>query len=92
MRLIPTRAIWQIASLFWICLLSSFCSPAHAQYVAFGKNKVHYSDFDWHVLKSDHFDVYSAGIETHGLNPRAIEVTGEEGVDISGQRSELINE
>lgn len=32
----------------------------------------------------------SAGIETHGLNPRAVAVMAEAGVDISGQHSELI--
>lgn len=31
---------------------------AAAQPVAFGKNKVHYSNFDWRVLKSEHFDLY----------------------------------
>ncbi|MEK6572132.1 MAG: hypothetical protein AABZ61_12220, partial [Bacteroidota bacterium] len=24
----------------------------------FGRNKVQYTDFDWHVLKTDHFDIY----------------------------------
>jgi len=32
-------------------------------------------------------EVRSAGIEAHGLNPRAVTVMGEAGVDISGQRS-----
>jgi len=32
----------------------------------------------------------SAGIETHGLNPRAVAVMAEAGVDISGHHSELI--
>ena len=30
---------------------------------------------------------YSAGIETHGLNPNAVRVMAEAGVDISGHRS-----
>ncbi len=25
---------------------------------SFGKNKVHYRDFDWHYVQSEHFDVY----------------------------------
>src|SRR5207253_6490923 len=29
---------------------------ADAQY--FGRNKVQYEKFDWHILKSDHFDLY----------------------------------
>ena len=35
---------------------------------------------------------YSAGIETHGLNPHAVAVMLEAGVDISGQRSKLTSE
>ena len=33
-------------------------SPARAQYVPFGKNKVQYSDFHWQVLSGEHVDVY----------------------------------
>ncbi len=39
------------------------------------------------ALKSDSIDAYSAGIETHGMNPHAIKVMAEAGVDISGQHS-----
>jgi arsenate reductase (thioredoxin) len=35
---------------------------------------------------------YSAGIETHGLNPRAVQVMAEAGVDISQQRSKHVDE
>ena len=35
---------------------------------------------------------YSAGIETHGLNPNAVKVMAEAGVDISGHRSKHVNE
>ena len=38
-------------------------------------------------LKGDVLDAYSAGIETHGLNPRAVKVMAEAGVDISGHQS-----
>ncbi len=34
--------------------------------------------------------VYSAGIETHGLNPFAVQVMAEVGIDISGHASQLI--
>ena len=34
-------------------------------------------------LKSDCLEAYSAGIETHGLNPDAVKVMAEAGVDIS---------
>lgn len=37
------------------------------------------------------FEVYSAGIETHGLNARAIAVMKEDGIDISGHTSDLIS-
>ena len=37
------------------------------------------------------WEVRSAGIETHGLNPRAVEVMAEDGVNISNQKSELID-
>ena len=43
-------------------------------------------------LKGDLIDPYSAGIEVHGLNPRAVKVMAEAGVDISGQRSKHIDE
>ena len=36
-------------------------------------------------------EIRSAGIETHGLNPRAIRVMAEDEVDISGHKSELID-
>lgn len=43
-------------------------------------------------LRSDMIDAYSAGIEKHGLNPYAVRVMAEEGVDISGQYSKLVEE
>ncbi len=43
-------------------------------------------------LKADCVEPYSAGIETHGLNPHAVQVMAEAGVDISGQRSKHLNE
>lgn len=39
----------------------------------------------------DEFDIYSAGIEAHGLNPLAVKAMAKKGVDISKQRSEVIN-
>jgi arsenate reductase (thioredoxin) len=38
-------------------------------------------------LKGAEIDAYSAGIEKHGLNPYAVQVMAEAGVDISGQYS-----
>jgi len=43
-------------------------------------------------LRGGSIEVYSAGIEKHGLDPRAVEVMAEVGVDISSQYSKLISE
>ncbi len=40
-------------------------------------------------LKCDVLEPYSAGIETHGLNPNAVKVMAEAGVDISSQASSI---
>lgn len=37
-------------------------------------------------------EVYSAGIETHGVNPKAIQVMKEDGVDISHHTSNHVDE
>ncbi|MFV2066603.1 MAG: arsenate reductase ArsC [Pirellulales bacterium] len=42
-------------------------------------------------LKSDLLEPYSAGIETHGLNPNAVKVMAEAGVNISGHRSKHLD-
>lgn len=43
-------------------------------------------------LKGDRIEVYSAGIETHGLNPNAVQVMAEAGVDISKHQSQHVRE
>jgi len=43
-------------------------------------------------LKNDRIEVFSAGVETHGLNPNAVKVMAEAGIDISNHRSKLIDE
>lgn len=43
-------------------------------------------------LKGKTIDAYSAGITTHGLNPLAVRVMAEAGVDISKQQSKIIHE
>jgi arsenate reductase len=40
----------------------------------------------------DKAEIYSAGVETHGVNPRAIATMAEEGIDISKHTSNNINE
>ncbi len=43
-------------------------------------------------LKGDVFEAYSAGIETHGLNPNAVRIMAEAGVDISKHKSKLLTD
>jgi len=42
-------------------------------------------------LKGDIIEPYSAGIEIHGLNPNAVKVMAEAGVDISSHRSKHLD-
>ena len=44
------------------------------------------------MLKKDAIEVFSAGIEKHGVNPLAVKVMAEAGVDISSQTSKSIDE
>jgi arsenate reductase (thioredoxin) len=37
-------------------------------------------------------EVYSAGVETHGVNPKAIAIMKEDGIDISSHTSNNVNE
>ena len=43
-------------------------------------------------LKASDLDPFSAGIEIHGLNPLAVQVMAECGVDISGHYSKSLDE
>lgn len=43
-------------------------------------------------LWGDRIEPYSAGIEAHGLNPRAVQVMAEAGVDIAGHTSKLASD
>ena len=43
-------------------------------------------------LRADVLEPYSAGIEKHGLNHYAVRVMAEAGVDISNQRSKMVEE
>ncbi|THF76430.1 arsenate reductase (thioredoxin) [Cohnella fermenti] len=42
-------------------------------------------------LGGEKYEVKSAGLEAHGLNPRAVQVMKEAGVDISGNSSNVID-
>lgn len=43
------------------------------------------------AIGGDQFEVQSAGLEAHGLNPRAAQVMKEVGVDISHNNSDVID-
>ncbi len=43
------------------------------------------------ALGGDRYEVKSAGLEAHGLNPRAVQVMKEAGVDISSHTSDVID-
>ena len=43
-------------------------------------------------LKKDTIEAYSAGVEIHGLNPLAVQVMAESGVDISHQKSKHVDD
>ena len=45
---------WTLAFL----ILFLFPAAATSQFYFFGRNKVQYTDFEWHVLKTKHFDIY----------------------------------
>ena len=40
---------------------------------------------------SDEWEIRSAGIEAHGLNPNAVKAMAEAGIDISNQTSLILN-
>jgi arsenate reductase len=62
---------------YFLCTGNS-CRSQMAE--GFGK---HYGGEEVHV--------YSAGIETHGLNPKAVQAMAEIGIDISNQTSDRID-
>lgn len=42
-------------------------------------------------IGGDRFEVYSAGVEAHGINPRAIQIMAELHIDISKNTSDIID-
>lgn len=41
---------------------------------------------------SNKAEIYSAGVETHGVNPRAVSIMKEDGIDISAHTSNNVDE
>jgi hypothetical protein len=58
-RITPTRRI-AVASALLLALAAvlATAATARAQTVPFGKNKIQYRNFDWHVISGPHLDVY----------------------------------
>ncbi len=50
------KKIFRLLLTLGIALLTT--SISYAQFFYFGRNKVQYTDFEWHVLKTEHFDIY----------------------------------
>jgi len=44
-----------------------------------------------HKFLGEEYEVYSAGIEAHGLNPNAVKAMDEVGIDIRKQTSDIID-
>jgi len=42
--------------ILYILVVSSL--TVFAQYHSFGRNKVQYTDFDWQVMSTEHFEIY----------------------------------
>lgn len=72
-----TKPLKEKPILYFICTGNS-CRSQMAE--GFGKK-----------YAGDDFQVYSAGIEAHGLNPRAVAAMKEVGIDISHHTSDLID-
>ena len=51
---LAARTVRLVASLFLLGLLGAPAGGAQG----FGRNKIQYDGFDWHVLRTEHFDVY----------------------------------
>ncbi|MCK4302760.1 MAG: PD40 domain-containing protein [Candidatus Eisenbacteria sp.] len=49
---------WRALLAAVLLIAASAVSSAQAQYVAFGKNKVSYREFEWRVLRSANFELY----------------------------------
>ncbi|MBN1446709.1 MAG: PD40 domain-containing protein [Bacteroidetes bacterium] len=41
-----------------ILLLPVVTAPVSAQFLPFGRNKIAYTEFDWRILRTEHFDIY----------------------------------
>ena len=49
---------YRLSLIILIFLISSSIDSGIAQWFYYGRNKVQYNDFEWHILKTQHFDIY----------------------------------
>ena len=49
---------YRLSLIILIFLLLSSIDSGIAQWFYYGRNKVQYNDFEWHILKTQHFDIY----------------------------------
>src|SRR5205809_5030492 len=56
----PARGLLVALALSVVVLLTGAASAsAQTPFVPyFGKNNIHYDKFDWHIYKTDHFEIY----------------------------------
>ena len=48
-------------STYILLFIILFADITPAQFFFFGRNKVHYEDFEWKIMSTDHFDIYYYG-------------------------------
>ncbi|RPH36752.1 hypothetical protein EHM92_03955, partial [bacterium] len=51
-----SHVLFRLFFSFLLCFAA--VSTVSAQFYYFGRNKVQYTNFEWHVLKTQHFDIY----------------------------------
>lgn len=50
-----------LLKLYFLLLFVSYSSTSYSQYYFFGRNKVQYEDFDWKIIRTNHFNIYYYG-------------------------------
>src|SRR5690606_1819103 len=54
----PRRGAARLLAAALLVLPVAALAPREAAAQYFGRNKVRYATFDWHILRTEHFDVY----------------------------------
>ncbi|MCS7053082.1 MAG: BamA/TamA family outer membrane protein [Ignavibacterium sp.] len=52
---------FRIIKLFFIIIFFLYNTISYSQYYFFGRNKVQYEDFDWKIIRTNHFNIYYYG-------------------------------